>query len=183
MGRNFPPASLFRRLLRSYNRVMASWRCPHCGSPQTETSRCWVCGRSTASCASCLHFRSSIAGHFGYCALDKGRAPLTGEEERACWERKAAELESERDDAPDETAVPAPAGSGGLWGTIAPTETAPEGEARVQGMWTEPDSIRDPEAPTHQHGSSIRSKPWGPVPGLREPTGWRRGIRSVTRKS
>ena len=161
---------------------MASWRCPHCGSPQKETVQCWVCGRFTASCASCLHFRRSIAGNFGYCALDKGRAPLTGEEERACWQRRTGEVDIEGDDAPEAKAVPAAAGSGGLWGTIVPTEPAPHGETRVQGMWTESDSIRDPEAPAHQHGGSIRSKPWGPVPGLRETTGWRRGIRSATRK-
>jgi hypothetical protein len=161
---------------------MASWRCPHCGSPQKETVRCWVCHRYTTSCASCLHFRRSIAGDFGYCALDKGRAALTGDEERACWQPRAAEVEGEADDASEEKAVPAAAGGGGLWDAIAPTETAPDSEARVQGMWTESDSIRDQEAPAHQHGSSIRSKPWGPVPGLREPTGWRRGIRSATRK-
>jgi hypothetical protein len=86
------------------------------------------------------------------------------------------------DDHSEEEVVPAaPAGSS-LWGTSAPTEVLPDGEALIPGLWTEPDSIRSAEAPIHQHGSSIRSRPWGPVPGLHEPTGWRRGIRSVTRK-
>jgi len=44
---------------------MVSWRCPHCGSPQTETARCWVCRRSTTSCATCRHFRRSVAGRLG----------------------------------------------------------------------------------------------------------------------
>ena len=30
---------------------MPLWRCPHCGTPQVESSRCWVCRRSTTSCA------------------------------------------------------------------------------------------------------------------------------------
>jgi len=53
-------------------------------------------------------------------------------------------------------------------------------------MWTESDSIKDPEKARHQYGGSIRSRPWGPVPGHPEPTGWRRGIRqasSVIRKA
>ena len=36
---------------------MPVWRCPHCGTPQAESSRCWVCRRSTTSCATCRHFR------------------------------------------------------------------------------------------------------------------------------
>ena len=147
-----------------------------------ETSQCWVCRRSTASCASCRHFRRSVAGRLGYCALDTRRTPLTGEEERECWERAVAEVESERDDAPDETAVPAAAAGEGLWG-IAPSGSAqPDEGTRAQGMWTEADSIRDQEGRPHKYGSSIRSKPWGPVPGLREPAGRRRGIGSPKRK-
>ncbi|MFL5681249.1 MAG: hypothetical protein ACJ77B_11685 [Chloroflexota bacterium] len=69
---------------------MPSWRCPHCGTPQAETSRCWVCKRSSTSCATCRHFRRAIAGHLGYCGLDARRLPLRGDELRGCWTAPAA---------------------------------------------------------------------------------------------
>ena len=62
------------------------WRCPHCGTPQAETSRCWVCKRSSTSCGTCRHFRQSIAGGIGYCGLDPRRQALRGDELRGCWE-------------------------------------------------------------------------------------------------
>ena len=62
------------------------WRCPHCGTPQAETARCWVCRRSSTSCGTCRNYRRSVAGQLGYCGLDRGRQPLTGEEIRGCWE-------------------------------------------------------------------------------------------------
>jgi hypothetical protein len=62
------------------------WHCPHCGTPQTETSRCWVCKRSSTSCGTCRHFRRAIAGQLGYCGLDRDRLPLRGDELRGCWE-------------------------------------------------------------------------------------------------
>jgi hypothetical protein len=161
---------------------MASWRCPHCGSPQLETARCWVCRRSTTSCASCRHFRISVAGRLGYCAQDKRRTPLTGEEERACWERTSVEAELTQDDEAAEEIVAASTGERSLWGAPTSADAQPDREAPGHGMWTESDSIREPHAPLHQHGGSIRSRPWGPVPGLREENGWRRGIRAVTRK-
>ncbi|HET9084500.1 MAG TPA: hypothetical protein VFN41_08860 [Candidatus Limnocylindrales bacterium] len=65
---------------------MPMWRCPHCGTPQAETARCWVCRRSSTSCGTCRHYRRSVAGQLGYCGLDRGRQPLTGEEIRGCWE-------------------------------------------------------------------------------------------------
>jgi hypothetical protein len=70
---------------RSYDRRMPVWRCPHCGTPQAETSRCWVCRRSTTSCATCRHFRRGIAGGLGLCGLDPRRTALRGTEMRACW--------------------------------------------------------------------------------------------------
>jgi hypothetical protein len=62
------------------------WRCPHCGTPQAETSRCWVCKRSSTSCGTCRHFRRSVAGQLGFCGLDRRRQPLQGDELRGCWE-------------------------------------------------------------------------------------------------
>ena len=34
------------------------WRCPHCGAPQAETARCWVCRRSSTTCSTCRHFQT-----------------------------------------------------------------------------------------------------------------------------
>lgn len=65
---------------------MPTWRCPHCGTPQTETAQCWVCRRSSTACGTCRHFRRSVAAQLGYCGLDRRRAPLVGDEIRACWE-------------------------------------------------------------------------------------------------
>lgn len=64
---------------------MPVWRCPHCGTPQAESSRCWVCRRSTTTCATCRHFRHGIAGGLGLCGLDPRRSALDGSEIRACW--------------------------------------------------------------------------------------------------
>jgi hypothetical protein len=65
---------------------MPMWRCPHCGTPQAETARCWVCRRSSTACGTCRHFRRSVAAQLGYCGLDRGRQPLVGDEIRSCWE-------------------------------------------------------------------------------------------------
>lgn len=62
------------------------WRCPHCGTPQAETARCWVCRRSSTACGTCRNFRRSVAGSLGYCGLDRRRQPLVGDEIRECWE-------------------------------------------------------------------------------------------------
>jgi hypothetical protein len=74
---------------------MALWRCAHCGTPQPVAARCWVCQRSSTSCATCRHFRSSVAARIGYCGLDKAREPLTGVEVRSCWNGRALVLEDE----------------------------------------------------------------------------------------
>jgi hypothetical protein len=71
---------------RSYDVAMPLWRCPHCGTPQPETSRCWVCRRSSTACGTCRHFRRSVAAGVGFCGLDRARAPLVGDEIRECWE-------------------------------------------------------------------------------------------------
>jgi hypothetical protein len=68
---------------------MPMWRCPHCGTPQAEAARCWVCKRSSTSCGTCRHFRRAIAGQLGYCGLDRFRRPLRGDELRGCWEAAA----------------------------------------------------------------------------------------------
>jgi hypothetical protein len=67
---------------------MPMWRCPHCGTPQAETARCWVCRRSSTACATCRHFRRSVAAYLGYCGLDRRRQPLIGDEIRACWDAR-----------------------------------------------------------------------------------------------
>jgi len=69
---------------------MAMWRCPHCGTPQAETSRCWVCRRSSTTCSTCRHFRQSLAAQIGYCGLDRQRLPLAGTEHRGCWTGRAS---------------------------------------------------------------------------------------------
>jgi hypothetical protein len=69
---------------------MPSWRCPHCSTPQPESSRCWVCHRSSTSCGTCRQFRGSVAARVGFCGLDRRRQPLRGDEVRACWEDAAA---------------------------------------------------------------------------------------------
>lgn len=68
---------------------MSSWRCPHCGVAQPETSRCWVCQRSTTSCDTCRHYRRAVAPGLGFCGFDRRRIPLLGDEMRACWEAAA----------------------------------------------------------------------------------------------
>ncbi len=65
---------------------MTMWRCPHCGTPQAETARCWVCRRSSTACGTCRNFRRSVAGGLGYCGLDRRREPLDGDEIRSCWQ-------------------------------------------------------------------------------------------------
>jgi len=75
---------------RSYHRAMPLWLCPHCGTPQAESARCWVCRKSSTSCATCRHFRNAVAAQLGYCGLDRRRQPLRGDEMRGCWEGAAA---------------------------------------------------------------------------------------------
>jgi len=70
---------------------MPMWRCPHCGTPQAETARCWVCHRSSTACGTCRNFRRSVAAQLGYCGLDRHRLPLAGDEIRACWEPMPAD--------------------------------------------------------------------------------------------
>jgi hypothetical protein len=41
------------------------------------------------TCSTCRNFRRGVAAGMGYCALDKTRAVLTGEEIRGCWQAPA----------------------------------------------------------------------------------------------
>jgi hypothetical protein len=66
------------------------WRCPHCGAPQAESARCWVCRRSSTTCSTCRHFQTALAGDGGWCALDPKRLRLTGLEQRGCWQGRQA---------------------------------------------------------------------------------------------
>lgn len=105
---------------------MAMWRCPHCATPQAETSRCWVCKRSSTSCATCRNYRVSVAPGIGYCGLDRRRLPLVGNELRPCWEAAAERVHVEA--APPSTAPHA--GSGVPSGDDRPRlDFVPVGEA------------------------------------------------------
>jgi hypothetical protein len=64
---------------------MGTWRCPNCGTIQSETARCFLCQRSATSCGTCAMFRASLVGGVGYCANDRKREPLNGSEQRSCW--------------------------------------------------------------------------------------------------
>lgn len=70
------------------------WHCPHCGAPQAETARCWVCRRSSTTCSTCRHFRASLAADVNYCALDGRRRPLTGLELRGCWSERPSSIQA-----------------------------------------------------------------------------------------
>ncbi len=69
---------------------MATWRCPNCGTLQSDSARCFLCQRSVTSCGTCVMFRASLVGGVGYCARDRRREPLAGSEQRACWTGTAA---------------------------------------------------------------------------------------------
>jgi hypothetical protein len=83
---------LDRRFVRSYHPTMPNWRCPHCRTPQPEAARCWVCRRSSTSCATCVHYRRSVAPLIGgTCGLDPRAFTLRGDERAvlACPSRRA----------------------------------------------------------------------------------------------
>jgi hypothetical protein len=97
---------------------MPLWRCPHCGTPQAVTARCWVCRRSSTSCGTCRHFRASVASNVGYCGLDAKRLPLRGDEMRACWEEAPTNPRSDESGIELPVIEPAPAITDGglaLW--------------------------------------------------------------------
>ncbi len=119
---------------------MPLWRCPHCATPQAEAARCWVCRRSSTSCATCRNFRLSVASQVGYCGLDRRRAPLRGDEIRPCWASAAAAIEdgaTTGSESIDRTGVRAfdfvPVGE------VVPVAIV-EGPERVT-LWGEPDAL------------------------------------------
>lgn len=111
---------------------MASWRCPHCGTTQADAARCWACSRSPLACSTCRDFRRSVASRLGYCALDKGREALTGDELRACWQ------------APPPADDPLPGLFGGL--TRAGSATATTATAGASGLPPDPADRSDARA-------------------------------------
>jgi hypothetical protein len=66
------------------------WHCPQCGAPQAESARCWVCHRSSTTCSTCRQFQLSLTSEVGWCGLDPRRRPLTGVEQRGCWQERPA---------------------------------------------------------------------------------------------
>ena len=82
------PRSTARRVAATI-RGMPMWRCPHCGTPQAETARCWVCRRSSTACLTCRHFRRSVAGEHGLLRARPSSAPLRGDEIRGMLGRRA----------------------------------------------------------------------------------------------
>jgi hypothetical protein len=66
------------------------WHCPHCGAPQAESARCWVCRKSSTTCSTCRHFQVSLTSDVGWCGLDPKRRPLRGVEQRGCWQERPA---------------------------------------------------------------------------------------------
>jgi hypothetical protein len=111
---------------------MPMWRCPHCGTPQAESARCWVCRRSSTTCSTCRHFRASLAANVGYCGLDRRRVPLRGDEHRGCWTAPAI--------SPEAPAIDAAAGPGGSGlGGFIPIELLRERSAVAEPLdgWTD----------------------------------------------
>ena len=141
-------------------RAMPVWRCPHCASPQPESSRCWVCRRSTTSCATCRHFRRGIAGGLGLCGLDPKRPALDGTEMRACWTRRRRRSPTS-----------------GAWSPSAPA-------AGTSDPMQEPDPGASPErsfqsSPRHRR----RARTHRARPGRRRTPRWRVPRRSRPRRA
>jgi len=114
---------------------MPIWRCPHCGTPQAETARCWVCRRSSTTCSTCRHFRRSVAAQLGYCGLDRRRLPLAGTELRGCWEAGPARLLDTPGDVPREPTLdvePEPPSPALRLRDFVPVELARHREARAE---------------------------------------------------
>ena len=93
------------------------WRCPHCGAPQAESARCWVCRRSSTTCSTCRHFQTSLTSDLGWCGLDPKRRPLTGLEQRGCWQERPPATQA---------LAPEPGGRARQWPRTPPTDDSLE---------------------------------------------------------
>lgn len=80
--------------------------------------------------------------------------------------------------APEDTPLEPAAGGGGLWGPADKAETQVDRDAKGHGLWTEPALVSKPDDGPERRAGSARSRPWGPVPGLHDDSGWHRGIRT-----
>jgi hypothetical protein len=137
---------------------MPMWRCPHCGTPQPETSRCWVCRRSSTTCSTCRHFRQSLAAQVGFCGLDPRRAPLRGNEHRGCWEERvptAVAPQPARASTRDQPAAPSGSRAGAASGGPKPRLDVLEGFVPVQLR----DAIADAAAASPTPLSAVRPAP------------------------
>jgi hypothetical protein len=138
---------------------MPMWRCPHCGTPQAETARCWVCRRSSTACGTCRHFRRAVAANLGYCGLDAGRQPLVGDEIRACWEAGAP---APTDDDGARIPVIPPAGGSGSRPRLEFVELEPARPARRSSSAVE--RLRPPSTtPSHDRLEPIELEPTEPL--------------------
>jgi hypothetical protein len=115
----------------------------------------------------------------GYCGLDKARIPLSGEEERACWERAVAES---ADEAPPGGRSGAAAAAGAnLWGIPALADVPVDRPAPGLGLWTGTEVARSPEPVRNTNKGSLRARPWGQVPGGGKDAAYLRGLRGPRR--
>lgn len=119
---------------------MTMWRCPHCGTPQAETARCWVCRRSSTACGTCRDFRRAVAGSLGFCANDRRRSPLAGDEIRPCWQASDTQRIAPWAHPDDRPVAPLPMMPRGFVEVDAPTggPAATPGEPRWS-LWGDPD--------------------------------------------
>ncbi len=132
---------------------MPLWRCPHCATPQPESARCWLCGRSTTTCAACRHYRRGVAGGLGLCGKNPRRLALRGTEVLPCWEgvALAADTPTVRDAAGATPRGRDGAQAGRSTRTFVPVEELRAGTSAAAATQVQP-------APT---GTSARWSLWG----------------------
>ncbi|HWP62555.1 MAG TPA: hypothetical protein VNO86_03700 [Candidatus Binatia bacterium] len=118
-----------------------TWRCPHCGTPQPEAARCWVCRRSSTCCGTCRYFSRAVVSGLGFCLLDRRRLVRRGDELEACWTARTpiAHLASAAGaPSPTRTGVP-------LRRTFVPVLSA--GEATERGSTADEGRLSTPSPP------------------------------------
>ncbi len=116
---------------RSYHPGMPLWHCPHCGTPQAEAARCWVCRKSSTTCAACRHFRRGVVASLGYCGLDRRHMPLRGDDIRSCWEGAARHVPSLTPGSAEQAAALPSVEA------IVPVELTPR--TGIEGFWADSD--------------------------------------------